>query len=144
MDETILEAIRQVFPAGEPFTSAVVSHDCLECIGVAEALQGRTWLKADELLMVRLPDVLPLLTTEALCYFLPSFLSAAIRHRERAIGDLIIMDLERRRCRTWFSASQRVVIVSWIRVYYGPNYVSGGPDELRRLEPYLLGATHQE
>jgi hypothetical protein len=145
MEETLIQAIREAFAVTEPPTGPVVTHSCSECDGVAAALQGRRWQELDELLLVRQPDMLPLLSPEALSYHLPAFLIAALRHRDRCVGDVILMELEpdRRRLRDRFTAAQRVVIVSWARVYYGPDYVGGGPEAYRRLEQSWLGGGTQ-
>jgi hypothetical protein len=73
--------IRNVFPEDNP-PKTIVGHQCERCASIESLLRGHRWTAIPSLPDPnddRMYPLLPLLTPEALHYFLPAFLLEAIR-----------------------------------------------------------------
>jgi hypothetical protein len=131
-----------------PGDDNIAGHrDCLECDDIRAFFRGRSWrgLKIQELR--GLP--LPLLTPEALHYFLPGYMLAClddwklantIPYGVIALGgyrdDALNVRKEARETRKKFTPSQREAIAAWLR-----ELAENGPPELRDDEDVAYAAT---
>jgi hypothetical protein len=76
--ESIESAFRDVPYPGDDNITRCTHADCLECAEVAEHFRGMTWHGHTMQSLWRVRDTIPLLTPEALHYFLPAFMLAIL------------------------------------------------------------------
>lgn len=75
LHQRILAAFPKIAP---PLPENLTEHNCDECEGVKDDFSGVEWWSADDWLIDKSIDVLPLFTPEAFHYYLPAFLLRAL------------------------------------------------------------------
>lgn len=123
MNESLVEQIREAFPDDEPPAGPATGHRCPECDRVAALLDGRRWTEVADDFPLYCHDAFPLLTAAAKVYYLPAYMTRAVRNPGVMEGISVQSALERGDLsREAFNPAQRAVILRWI----AGDYADGG------------------
>src|SRR4051794_14946500 len=79
VDETLLRAIQDTFPDGQPPQRPLTAHRCPECDEVDILLGDHVWSEVAARFPNDCHDAFPLLTAAAQTYYLPAYVSAALQ-----------------------------------------------------------------
>jgi hypothetical protein len=131
VEDTILKAIHEAFPAGTPPERPVTAHRCEECDEVDRLLGGRPWLEVADDFPQYCHDTYPLLTAAAKMYYLPAYMCHEVQTPGSIAGVSLQGALEGGEfTREAFTLGQRMAILQWAARYYRDEPDGRPPDAL--------------
>lgn len=117
MDQ-LVDRIATAFETNAAPPDRIVVHECLECEEVSRDFAGQRWTELSWDVLESHHDSIPLLSPEAFAYYLPAYLTAAVKDRAR-FGDVVLYNLAptadawsaRRRAACQYSGEQLQLIL---------------------------------
>jgi len=81
--DALLRRIQEAFPVQPlPSPDRVALHDCRECSELRDAFARRVWTELDSSVLEAHADNIALLSPDAFFYYVPAFMSEAVRSPE--------------------------------------------------------------
>ena len=106
--------LARAFPA-ERFRGLVAAHDCKECDEIRAKFSNRAWTDISTVDLAEYDDVLPLLTPEAYCAFLPAWIYQALDDPEGGPATMALINMENSEHVVSFSHAQRSILIECVQ-----------------------------
>ena len=130
----LCEKLERVFPP-EEFRGLVAAHDCEQCDAIRRTFSHRRWTDILDAELDAHDDVLALLTPEAYCTFLPTWIRRGLREPERGVATLALINMEATEHVDSFTALQRTVLLECVQYIHQSDPFRVQDDEsIREIE----------
>jgi len=126
--------LERVFPP-ERFRRLVAAHDCEECDAIRATFSHKAWTDVLDAELDAHDGVLPLLTPEAYCAFLPAWIRRGLWEPDGGVATMALINMESSEHVDRFTPLQRTVLLECVQhIHQSDPFRVQDEESLRELE----------